>query len=104
MADELILHVVLRRLTSRKYLMMQRLSKCVAGRGLGNPVPCNAVRADGVLLVPHMGMVAACFPWSEDKTTRTFEHRGEAWRVLVSTKIVVSCETAKCFLESLALM
>jgi hypothetical protein len=38
--------------------------------------------------------------WREkerNKTTRTFEHRGEAWRVLVGAKVVLFIESTKLF-------
>ena len=33
----------------------------------------------------------------KNKTTRTFEHRGEAWRVLVGAKVVLFIESIKLF-------
>ena len=33
----------------------------------------------------------------KNKTTRTFEHRGEAWRVLVVAKVVLFIESTKLF-------
>ena len=38
-----------------------------------------------------------CCSSYKNKTTRTFEHRGEAWRVLVGAKVVLFIESTKLF-------
>ena len=43
----------------------------------------------GLKLVKESGAI--------NKTTRTFEHRGEAWRVLVGAKVVLFIESTKLF-------
>ena len=45
-------------------------------------------------MVSGMGFCCSSY---KNKTTRTFEHRGEAWRVLVGAKIVLFIESAKLF-------
>ena len=42
------------------------------------------------------GMGFCCSSY-KNKTTRTFEHRGEAWRVLVGAKVVLFIESTKLF-------
>ena len=54
------------------------------------------------------GMGFCCSSY-KNKTTRTFEHRGEAWRVLVDAKVVLFIESTKllmgnCFLTSILLL
>ena len=45
-------------------------------------------------MVSGMGFCCSSY---KNKTTRTFEHRGEAWRVLVGAKIVHFIESTKLF-------
>ena len=45
-------------------------------------------------MVSGMGFCCSSY---KNKTTRTFEHRGEAWRVLVGTKVVLFIESTKLF-------
>ena len=45
-------------------------------------------------MVSGMGF---CYSSYKNKTTRTFEHRGEAWRVLVGAKVVLFIESTKLF-------
>ena len=45
-------------------------------------------------MVSGMGFCCSSY---KNKTTRTFEHRGEAWRVLVGAKVVLFIESIKLF-------
>ena len=45
-------------------------------------------------MVSGMGFCCSSY---KNKTTRTFEHRGEAWRVLVGAKVVLFIESTKLF-------
>ena len=45
-------------------------------------------------MVSRMGFCCSSY---KNKTTRTFEHRGEAWRVLVGAKVVLFIESTKLF-------
>ena len=45
-------------------------------------------------MVSGMGFCCSSY---KNKTTRTFEHRGEAWRVLVGAKTVHFIESTKLF-------
>ena len=44
----------------------------------------------------HLVLGFCCSSY-KNKTTRTFEHRGEAWRVLVGAKVVLFIESSKLF-------
>ena len=45
-------------------------------------------------MASEMGFCCSSY---KNKTTRTFEHRGEAWRVLVDAKVVLFIESIKLF-------
>ena len=62
---------------------------------VGNVIQLPVMRLGSIgRMVSGMGFCCSSY---KNKTTRTFEHRGEAWRVLVGAKVVLFIESIKLF-------